>query len=95
MLIAQYLTYCRQSEGETMSCVYKMIVTMEKDEEGKPYVGYGIEVWTDSGTERQLLLRVPNLFFDRDRGERLVNLCNTEQVDPIHLFEVIDNALAE
>ena len=85
-------TYYKRNEEWLMHCVYKMIVTKEQDEQGRCYIGYGIEA---SGTERQLLQRVPDLFMDRDRGEQFVNLCNIEEVDIIHLFEVIDNALAE
>ena len=78
-----------------MYCVYKMIVTKEQDEQGRHYSGYGIEAWTDSDTEPQLLQRIPDLFLDRNRGEQFVELCNSEEVELIHLLEVIDNILSE
>ncbi len=78
-----------------MHCVYKMSVTTQQNEEGKSYIGYGIEAWVGSGTEQDLLLRVPDVFLDRCRAEQFIALCNTQEVDSVHLFEVIDNALAE
>lgn len=78
-----------------MKCTYLMIETTEQDALGHTYVGYGIEAWIGSGTERQLLHRVPDLFVSRERCMRFVEMCNTEQLAPFHLPEVIDNTLAE
>ena len=76
-----------------MCCVYKMTVTNERDEEGKEYVGYGIEAWMISGTEQRMVQRVPDIFLERDRARRFVDLCNDECVELVHLFDVIDNVL--
>lgn len=78
-----------------MKCDYQMIETTEQDALGHAYVGYGIEAWIGSGTERQLLHRVPDLFMSRERCERFVEMCNAEEVAPFHLLEIIDNLLAE
>lgn len=72
-----------------------MIETEEQDEQGHAYIGYGIEAWSDSGTERIRLHRVPDLFVFRDRCEAFVRMCNEEEVTSFHLLEVIDNILAE
>lgn len=78
-----------------MKCTYRMIKTEETDAYGRTYVGYGIEAWVGSGAEQQCLHRVPDLFVSRQRCERFVELCNTEELAPFHLPEVIDNLLAE
>ena len=78
-----------------MKCDYQMIETKEQDALGHAYDGYGIEAWIGSGTERQRLHRVPDLFVSRERCERFVAMCNAEEVAPFHLLEIIDNLLAE
>lgn len=78
-----------------MDCHYEMIVTEEADEQGRAYVGYGIEAWRDCDAERTLLHRVPDLFTSRQRCEAFVRMCNEEEVASFHLPEVIDNLLAE
>ena len=78
-----------------VNVTYEMIETEEYDAYGRAYVGYGIEAWSGSGTERICLHRVPDLFVSRARCERFVEMCNEESVAPFHLPEVIDNVLAE
>ena len=78
-----------------MDCTYEMIETEEQDEQGHAYIGYGIEAWNGSGTERVRLHRVPDLFVSRDRCKAFVRMCNEEEVASFHLLEVIDNILAE
>ncbi len=78
-----------------MDCHYEMIITEEVDEQKHAYIGYGIEAWCDSGTERIRLHRVPDLFVCRERCEAFVRMCNEEQVASFHLLEVIDNLLAQ
>lgn len=78
-----------------MDCTYEMIETEEQDEQGNAYIGYGIEAWSGSGTERVRLHRVPDLFVSRDRCAAFVRLCNEEEVASFHLPEIIDNILAE
>lgn len=78
-----------------MGCIYEMIETEERDEQGHAYIGYGIEAWCGSGTERVRLHRVPDLFVSSDRCEAFVRMCNEEEVASFHFLEVIDNILAE
>ena len=78
-----------------MDCTYEMIETEERDEQGHAYIGYGIEAWSGSGTERIRLHRVPDLFISHDRCAAFVRMCNEEEVASFHLLEVVDNLLAE
>ena len=77
-----------------MRCYYTLTETVERDEQGHAYIGYGIEAWCGSGAERKLLHRLPDLFVSRERGQAFVDLCNREQVASFHLLEIIDNFLA-
>lgn len=78
-----------------MNCQYTMIITEERDEQGRAYTGYGIEAWQESDTGRVRLHRVPDLFDCRRRCEDFVRMCNEEEVASFHLLEVIDNVLAQ
>ena len=72
-----------------------MIITEETDEQGNAYIGYGIEAWNRSDTERKCLHRVPDLFVSKEHCLAFVKMCNEEEVAHFHLLEVIDNILAE
>ena len=77
-----------------MDCHYEMIITEERDEQGRTYTGYGIEAWQGFGHRRVRLHRVPDLFLCRHRCEAFVRMCNEQEVASFHLLEVIDNLLS-
>ncbi len=51
---------------------------------------WGIEAVSEDG---QTVL-VENVFPDRDRAEKFVSLCNTLSLDPVHLYEVLEDELS-
>lgn len=79
-----------------MNCVYETITTEESDAWGRTYVGYGIEAWrVNADGTRVRLHRIHDLFRSRQQCEQFVQMCNTEDVAPFHLLEIVDNLLAE
>ena len=61
------------------------------DEEMAAHTTWGV-LASENGTE---VLCVPDIFLDRERAESFVEKCNKSQLSPIHLMDVIEDALAE
>ena len=70
------------------------MITEETDEQGHPYVGYGIRAWDKDEAHRKCLMQIPDLFPSKKHCLAFVELCNEEEVASFHLLEVIDNMLA-
>lgn len=62
------------------------------DEERKAYTVYGIDAVNSDG---EVLVSVPDVFFDRQKAERFVSLCNDGNLSLIHLADAVEDALAE
>ena len=72
--------------------MYRYIAVKEKlyHKDIGTYTSYGIKAFKD-GKEVGF---VSDVSVDRDFVEELVELCNTEQLDPIHLFDVVEDAIS-
>ncbi len=77
--------------GEKMTCTYCMKQDVIRDEEKRPYAVYGIEAVSPEG---KILLSFSDLFFDREKAESLVTLCNDGELSLSHLPDVVEDALA-
>ncbi len=62
------------------------------DEEMRSYIVYGIEAISSDG---EILLSFSDIFFDKQRAEQFVCLCNEESLSLIHLPGVVEDALEE
>ena len=74
-----------------MSYTYCMRKDTIHDEDGKRYTVYGIEAVNSKG---KILESFPDIFFDRQEAKRFVNLCNENDLELIHLADVVEDALA-
>ena len=72
---------------------YRIKVNEQIDEDGKAIAVYGIEAWADHS--HSLICTVENVFTLYTQTEELVKLCNTLQLDPGHLTDVIEDALVK
>lgn len=55
------------------------------------YIGYGIKV-VENGKE---MLKISDVSTDKDAVKALAEKCNKGCLDPIHLFDVIEDYLAD
>lgn len=55
------------------------------------YIAYGICVYSEEA--RMILKSISDVFIERDKVEKLVALCNENKLDPIHLSEVVQDAI--
>lgn len=60
------------------------------DEDNRDFIVYGITALNDKG---ETVASIPDIFFDKRRAERFVDLCNAEKVPLVHLQLVAENQL--
>lgn len=53
----------------------------------KKYISYGVEI-IENGVQTQY---VSNVFAQKRYAKKLVHACNKYDVDPIHIYDVIEN----
>ena len=73
-----------------MLYTYRMREDTIHDEDGKKYTVYGIEAINSNG---EILESYPDIFFDRQKAESFVNLCNENDVELVYLAYVVEDAL--
>lgn len=61
------------------------------DENGNKYTVYGIEAVDYRG---KVLLSFSDIFFDKQKAKHFVNLCNKNDLELIHLADVVEDVLA-
>ena len=57
------------------------------------HITYGIKVLLFNGTHATEKLRIPDISTDYDAVTHVAALCTREQLDPIHLFDIIQDML--
>lgn len=75
-----------------MSYTYYLNERVICDESGKQYIVYGIEAVSSTWI---VLQSFPDIFFSKHKAEHLVDLCNKDKLDLVHLLDVVEDALAE
>ncbi len=73
-----------------MSYTYRLRVDTIHDEYGKEYIVYGIEAVDFNG---KILQSFPDIFFDKQKAEAFVNLCNESNLELIHLADAVNDVL--
>lgn len=62
------------------------------DDSEKEHIIYGIQALDKNGT---VLLSFPDVFFNRQKANHFVNLCNKGRLSLLHLADVVEDAIAE
>ena len=75
-----------------MPYTYRLREDAIHDEEGKEYIVYGIEA---VNREKKILSSFSDIFFDKQKAEAFVSLCNECKLELIHLADVVDDAITE
>ena len=70
---------------------YKYVIRQDvvADEEGTEYTVWGVDLFENGA----LLESVPDVFFEREKAEYYIGLFNELELDPIHLYDVIEDIL--
>lgn len=75
----------------TIQYTYRLREDTCADDDGTLVKVYGIEVYDRQSSAP--LLTYANLFTRRNQAEELIDLCNRLELDPIHLTDVVEDAL--
>ena len=62
-------------------------------ETGDYYISYGIGVYTVHNNRKYRAKYIGDVFLQRRQAERLVKMCNQNQLHPLHLENVIEDML--
>lgn len=73
-----------------MKIHYKIIETEEISEENRRYTGYGLRCICGAESAE-----VKNISASRKSAERLAAMLERESVEPVHLFDVLYDLLAD
>ena len=65
------------------------------NEEVGSFTAYGIGVCETNPYTRKTLKYISDVFLDQKKAEKIVGLCNRLQLDPIHLFDVVEDAILD
>lgn len=74
-----------------MEYTYKLKTDTISDDEGNSVEVYGI-VCSDSSSN--LIKAVSNVFTNKEEAEQFISLCNKLELSPVHLQDVIDEAVS-
>lgn len=72
-----------------MEYTYKLREDVVFDEDNKGHTVYGIDLFKNGAIARS----VPDVFSDKSSAESLVSLCNSCKLSPLHLMDVIEDAI--
>lgn len=78
-----------------MNITYLLRTDQLTNMENETYITYGIDAFTEepNGT-RHPFHSVNDIFLDHKKCAKLISICNTLKLDPIHLFYVIEDAIS-
>lgn len=82
-------SYESVSRGE-VSCTYRMRQDTVCDEDGAPHTVFGIEAVT---SDDEILMSFPDVFFEIEKAQDFVRLCNEGHLSLLHLPDVVEDAL--
>ncbi len=72
-----------------MDYEYRVRTDIVLDEDKQPHTVYGVELLAGGEVKRA----VPDVFFDRQKADAFVGACNTLHLRPMHLDDVVEDAI--
>lgn len=57
----------------------------------KSRIVYGIDIWQKKANIRYCVKTIPDIFFVRKKAEKFVNYCNNNDVNLIHIDDIIED----
>lgn len=75
-----------------MKNIYKLRTDVIIDEYGKEHTVYGIELYSDGDPTPRYTVR--DVFYEREKAEYFIFLCNSIGLSPEHIDEAVADAVA-
>ena len=79
----------RKKGGKSMRIQYELVEERHEDPEMGSYISYGIAL----KEEENIIRTIADVFLDKGKAEEFIGRCNEFKLSPIHLEEVIEDAL--
>lgn len=57
------------------------------------YISFGIIVLTENNKQKKELFRISDVSVNKALVEKLSILCTKEQLDPVHIYDVIEDSI--
>lgn len=57
------------------------------------YTAYGIAAYRINNNFQEEIAHLSDVFIDYDQAEDLITRCNKNEIDPIHLPEIVEDAI--
>lgn len=74
-----------------MDYIYKLRSDKIISEDGELFIVYGIDaVNLDT---KSVEISIPDIFFEKQEAEKFIELCNSEELMIVHLWDVIEDIL--
>ena len=74
-----------------MNIYYEITSTNEVSEDGEHYLSYGIKIAAEDGSSAA----VEDISPEREKVEALAKIFEAEQLEPVHLFDAVYDALCK
>lgn len=79
-----------------ISAAFAVDIILSMDEyKTKFIVVYGIACVKEVQGMKEIISRVPDVTADYEKIKRLVNICNECELDPEHLYDIVEDSLIE
>ncbi len=69
---------------------YRLRTDTVFDEDNNAFLVYGIDAVTEKG---EAIKSIADIFFDKDKAEEFIALCNKNDLSIVHLEEVVNDVL--
>lgn len=70
---------------------YKIMEETICEKEVGNYTTFGVCIYNDETTES--IVTIHDVFLQKQKAEEFVNKCNALNLDPIHIFDVIEDTI--
>ena len=74
---------------------YSYVKENFNDEEVGEYSAYGVRISRIDSEECEQVRYISNVFIDEQDAKKFVEACNRLQLSPVHIDDVVQDALAE
>ena len=98
IVLSVYFCYDVSIIKQTIQEAHDMITYRIKEEklywsDIGDYIAFGIDAFHMTDKMERLIETVPDVFLKREEAEDFVRLCNSSELDIIHLHEIIEDTI--
>ena len=81
-----------KKEKEKIIVKYRLLIETIQDQDGTQHTVYGIQ---SVSSDENVVLSISDISFDSQKAKIFVDLCNALELSTLHLYDVVEDFLAE